>query len=226
MELIELLEDYDIEYWTKGKNVQDGWMNIQCIFCDDDSNHLGIRKKDLKVRCWRCGRNSMERVLQEIIGIPYRQAAELVESISLGAPDYDPPKAEDTASSLLSAHVRLPQGSTTTFPKIHTDYLKKRGFPNPKKLIRKYKLRASYTTGKYKFRIIIPIIRNRKTVSFTSRDITGMQTPPYKHASPKESAMGAKKLIYNSDTVAPGDDAILVEGPIDVWKLGDNTISF
>ena len=40
MNLFEFLDDYDIEYWTEGKNVVKGWVNITCTFCDDDSNHL------------------------------------------------------------------------------------------------------------------------------------------------------------------------------------------
>ena len=227
MELKEFLEDHGIEYWTSGKNVVNGWINIQCIFCDDDSNHLGVHRKSLKVSCWRCGNHNIINLIKELSGTTYNEAISIKKSLSLGATDYGfgPPYAEDDASSLLSAHVRLPQESRKYFPEKHIEYLRYRGFTDPEKIIRKYKLRSVYTTGKYKFRIIIPIMLNKKIVSFTSRDITGLQDPKYKHASPEESAIDVKRIIYNYDTVTTGSDAILVEGPIDVWKLGDKTIS-
>ena len=225
MDIIELFEDYDIEYWTEGKNVSSGWVNIQCIFCQDDSNHLGIRKKDLKISCWRCGNHDMINFITGITELSRSEAFLISKRLSLGATDTYPP-AESSASSLLSAQVRLPQESRKYFPEKHLEYLKNRGFQDPEKIIRKYKLQAVHTIGKYKFRIIIPIILNRKILSFTSRDITEFQEPKYKHASANESAMDIKKLVYNIDTLTIGSDAILVEGPVDVWKLGKGAISF
>lgn len=237
MDLIDFFDDHGIEYWKSGNNVSRGCINIQCPFCDDHSNHLGIRKKDFKVRCWRCGSHNIEKVVQEISGITYKEAKLFCSDLSLGVTDTNPP-VEKYASSLLSTSVQLPQESTRRFPQLHIDYLISRGFkPNKiNRLIRKYKLRACYNTScKYKFRIIIPIIQNRNIISFTSRTVVKGIDPRYKDATNKpykkngkiiqDCMIEPKHLVYNIDTVTPGSDAILVEGPVDVWKLGNNAIA-
>lgn len=118
----------------------------------------------------------------------------------------------------------MPRESSIHFPSLHIDYLRSRGF-KPRQLIRKYKLRAVHTIGRYKFRVIIPIYMHNRLISFTSRDVTDQQEPKYKNALPKECLITVGKVIYNYDTLLPGADAFLVEGPTDVWKLGDGAVS-
>jgi len=225
MELTEFLDDHGIEYWDHGKNISPGWINIQCIFCDDHSNHLGIRLSDLRVSCWRCGGHKINKLIMGIAECDYQKSKVIYTSLrsSLGA-GYLSPLYSTASSSELSKMVSLPQECTKKFPKDHIAYLKNRGF-NPREIIKKYKLQAVHTIGRYKFRIIIPIYMNKKLVSFTSRDITDEQALRYKGASQSECILNPKEVIYNYDTLSEGSDAILVEGPIDVWKLGDGTIS-
>ena len=220
MDLRDFFDEYNIEYWTTGKNVSDGWVNVQCPFCDDSSNHCGIRKNDLRINCWKCGGHRFFNLITTLTGISFNEAKSL--RLSLSRAGFDPPLM--TAGNGPGTHVIYPPESTIHFPKPHKEYLRSRGFP-PLKTIRKYKLRAVHTIGKYKFRIIIPIFMDRKLVSFTSRDITDQQEPKYFHLEKKKSIVDPKNAIYNYDTVTPNTDAILVEGPIDVWKMGDGAIS-
>lgn len=225
MDIIELLEDEGIQYWTSGKNVAKGHVNVQCPYCDDASNHLGINFRNLKVRCWRCGPHNITRLLTDLFNYDYHRAKQVVQS--LGA-DGMPPLNVETSSVPPrggNSTVLLPQESTTHFPKIHLEYLRSRGFP-PRRTIRKHKLRAVYNLGNYKFRIVIPVYMNRRLVSFTARDITGYQEPPYKMASEYESIVARTHLVYNIDSVPTGGDAMLVEGPMDVMKLGDGAVCF
>ena len=223
MDITDIFDEYDVEYWTSGKNVSRGWINIQCVYCADDSNHLGIRLRDFRVHCWKCGGHNIIQLLMNVAGCTFSKAKEI--RLSLGA-DVPAPPLNDKPSSEYVTRVRLPLGSTNHFPNPHIKYLRKRGFYKPRKTIRKYKLQAMYTTGKWKFRIIIPIYFEGQLVSYTSRDITDRQDPPYLHAPLTKSRMNPKEVIYNYDTLVSGGDAILVEGPIDVWKLGDGAISF
>jgi 5S rRNA maturation endonuclease (ribonuclease M5) len=221
MDLFEFLEDNDLEYWTDGKNVSAGWVNIECIFCDDMSNHLGIRLSDLRIHCWKCGGHTIVELIREITSCTWSEAKQIAQF--LGAADADPPKIEKTASSVLSK-VSLPRESSKYPPELHTDYLRGRGFM-PRKLIRKYKLQFCYTIGKYKFRIIIPIRMNRKLVGYTSRAIYDEMDPPYLHAKKKDCIIDPSRAIYNYDNLKQNSDAFLVEGPIDAWKLGDGAVS-
>ncbi len=219
MDLIEWFEDNDLEYWSSGKNVSVGWVNIQCVFCDDLSNHLGIRLSDYRVHCWKCGGNTMANVIMAVTSCNYGEARRVLKSLAVGV---DLPKIEKTLSVI--SKVRLPQEFTKKLPRLHRQYLRSRGFL-PKKILRKYKLMACHTIGKYKFRLVIPIIMNRKVVSFTTRAVVDDMTPKYLHAKQSESIIDPAHAIYNYDNLEKNHDAFLVEGPLDVWKLGNGAVS-
>ena len=225
MDIFEFLDEYDVEYWTEGNNVSPGWVNICCPFCDDESNHLGVKLSDLRVRCWRCGKHYLTSLISEIAQCNMNEA-KVFQKILLADRTVLPPilEKQKEASSANRKAVLLPTESTSHFPKMHIEYLEGRGF-NPRQIIRRYKLRACYTVGRYKFRIIIPIYVHNRLVSFTSRDVTNEQEIPYKNASAGEVILTAKRTVYNYDNIQKGGNAILVEGPIDVWKLGKPAIS-
>ncbi|KYK24184.1 hypothetical protein AYK24_06650 [Thermoplasmatales archaeon SG8-52-4] len=226
MDIIQLLDNEGIPYWTSGKNVSKGWVNIQCPFCSDRSNHLGIRKRDLRVHCWQCKGHSLRELIVELVGNTHadKTLRALRPSSSEDGVSHNSPPSDVAASP--RRRVWLPREATKYFPEIHKNYLKNRGF-NPRTVIRKYQLRACYKIGKYKFRIIIPIFLSGKLVCFTSRGIIeGMDGTKYMDASPEECLITTNNLVYNYDNLQEGSDAIHVEGPIDVWKLGDGAISF
>lgn len=229
--IVSFFNDQGIEYWTEGKNVRHGWVNIQCPFCDDASNHLGISLYNLEVKCWRCGKHTLQKLIAEVADYSRTEAnieAKLLQKSlrdSGGRRTAVTPISKKEASSAMTKAVRLPSESSIHFPKMHTEYLEGRGFIRPRRFIKKYRLQSCYTVGRYKFRIIIPIFLKGQIVSFTSKDVTDQQDPPYLNASVQESLISPKWVIYNYDTVIQGADALLVEGPIDVWKLGDGAIS-
>ena len=220
MELIEFLESNNIEYWQGGKNVSSGYINIQCVFCDDTSNHLGINKKSLKCNCWKCGSHTFVDLVMEIKSCSLKDAKEIFKSISKG--DF----YEENIVEKTDLTLKFPKNATKIFPKQHLKYLKKRGF-NPNRIIRDFDLYAcGFDNQDYKFRIIIPIYQMGKMVSFTTRDITGRADIPYKTAKPSESLIRPKECIFNIDTIRPGKDLILTEGPFDVMKFGQGAICF
>jgi hypothetical protein len=218
--LIEFFEEYDVRYWLGGKNVSSGYVGIRCRFCDDDSNHLGIRIKDLQCSCWKCGGHSFPRLVQIIVGCPLREAKLITRNI-----EHDEDIKPQRFESYSKKKNILPENARDLFPRVHLEYLRSRGF-SPKQIIRKYSLKAVYRSGKYKFRIIIPAFERRKMIAFTSRDVTNEQDPKYLAASAGECKVNPSEVIYNIDTVERGRDAILVEGPFDVFKMGDGAICF
>lgn len=233
MDIFEFLEEHDVEYWTSGKNVSHGWVNIQCPFsgCSDASNHCGISMKTLRVSCWICGSHKILDLIAEVAHCSLKEASQIKRSLTqnlsqrVGNLLLSGSKSNASSSTTLLNKTCLPLEATLDFPKKHLRYLQLRGFTPPSKYIKKYKLLATHPVGRYKFRIIIPIYMNRQLVSFTSRDITGKQIPPYLSASDKEGKMNIKSTIYNYDFLHPGTDAILVEGPLDAWKLGNGAVS-
>jgi DNA primase len=104
-------------------------------------------------------------------------------------------------------------------------YLEKRNF-DPAYLEQKYGIRYTNMVGDYKFRIIIPIYKDKRIVSFTGRDYTGKQEPRYKNLSIEKSVHNPKHLLYNQDNVKYNAQTIGVcEGPFDVMRLGDGFVA-
>ena len=123
----------------------------------------------------------------------------------------------------LSLH--LPQGTLYDLPLPHRNYLIKRGF-DPDFLIKKYKLMAVYNTGlqKYRFRIIVPIFINGKMVSFVGAAISrGDGIVKYLNCTLEEAILPIGHCLYNYDSV--GDTAVIVEGIVDVWRMGDGFVA-
>lgn len=209
------LDDRGISYKTEGKNISSGWIGVNCPFCGDQSNHLGIKENGFS--CWRCGtKGNISKLIQEIDSCNLYQAYDTIKSFdSIGLPDLKSDIRKRLGDNIL------PSEATTTFPEIHSDYLKGRGF-DPALLINKYKLLACYTTGKYKFRIIIPVIEDGFIVNFTALAVSG-QTPKYIHCPNVESIIPMKECLYNIDTVK--DIAVIVEGVTDVWRMGNGCVA-
>ncbi len=53
-DLTSMFQAAGVNYWTDGANVGRDYVNIQCVFCDDQSNHLGIHVEEYFYRCFRC----------------------------------------------------------------------------------------------------------------------------------------------------------------------------
>jgi len=220
-DVITYLEDRGIQFWTSGKNVTSGWINISCPFpfCQEPSNHLGISPHRF-FNCWVCGeKGPVTKLIQQLEGCSWTEANTIVS------------KFQDFTFKHLKKETQhrtdpdrniLPKEANDDWPQLHLDYLKKRGF-NPPSLINKYKLKACYTLGKYKFRIIVPFFHKGKIVNFTGLDVTNQAKEPYKHCLNEEAIIPAKSCLYNIDTV--DRSVLIVEGVTDVWRIGDGCIA-
>lgn len=217
--LISYLRDRGIKYSSTGKNVSSGWIGIPCFWCGDTSNHLGINIHSGKFKCFRCGEKGyITKIIQEINGVSYADALSVIEEYSKIPQKQPEPRNKNNSGG----NEILPKESTEKFPEIHLRYLEKRGF-DPEKIIPQFRLKACYNTGDWAFRIIIPVQMNEQIVGFTSRDVTEKALLRYKSISNQQAILPKAEWLYYSKI--SGDSAIIVEGPTDVWRLGDNTIA-
>jgi len=212
------LESRKIEYYLEGrKNVTRGWININCPFpnCDDPSWHCGINLKSKLYNCYICGsKGSPERLVVAIEQCSYRKAIETIDSF----PE-DPEQASEK-KTIRTKKVILPDYEKI-FHQKHFKYLSDRNF-NAEKIINKYNLKSVYNIGDYKFRIIIPYYYNKEIVTFNTRDITNKSDYKYLFCDEERSIIPIKQTLYNIDTVK--DKCIIVEGPSDVWRMGNGTV--
>ena len=218
MNLKQFLEDNNIRFWESGKNVSKNHINIRCRFCGDSSNHFGINIYNLKCNCWKCGSHSFVDLIQILLNCKKKHAISIAKSIR--KKNYYKTKPQYKWDRKL----KFPKEATKKFPCLHLNYLKSRGL-NPEKIIKQYNLYSCYLEGNYKYRIIIPIIENYKTVSFTSRDVSDESDIKYKTASPEESLIDPSQLLFNIDNASNSQDIAIMEGPFDVFRFGDGGVS-
>lgn len=218
MDIEKYLEDREVEYWKSGrKNVGKGWIGLACVFCNDHSNHLGINLKSEFFKCWLCSeKGRLTKLIMKMENVPYGMAKSIIEKYGgLNDPDYDEEEFKPYNGRVL------PGEMVKHFPKLHLKYLKRRKF-DPHFIIKKYRLRACYTVGRYRFRIIAPMIYNRRVVSFTALDITGKSESKYLFPSNEKVIMPRNATLYNIDRVK--DKIAIVEGMTDVWRIGDGAV--
>ena len=210
-----ILEDYGIAHSTSGKNVADGFVNIQCPFCDDKSQHLGFSKNGYVALCWRCGKHSVIQTLAEVTGLTTKQIFELKEKYNILIDDEEEKIIYQNETIEVPGSKLLPQ---------HINYLESRLF-DAKYLENKYDLRGTLYTGDlYAYRVITPIYYNNRIVSYQGRDFTRKQNIKYATCKPENEIVHHKKILFNLDN-AKNDSVIVVEGIYDVFRFGDDTIA-
>jgi len=105
---------------------------------------------------------------------------------------------------------------------IAKQYLLDRGFDDA--IIKNYNLKFA-VGGAYNRRVIIPVYFEGNMVAFTSRDYTGRQNR-YKHSPLFMCSRRIKDSLYNYDNVVGLKHSYLLEGPPDVWELGNSMAVF
>lgn len=216
------LSEYKIGYYTEGKNVSPGWINIQCPFCGDASNHGGFNLSGEYYNCWKCGGRDIPFVIRKLIDVSLSEARSI--------------QAEYTAHNIHLQLLNRKKGRAEkidipgdTLPKYHREYLARRGF-DPDEIQEVYQVRGTGPAEQwdghlYELRIIIPIIYNRQIVSFQGRDISGRQKDRYKGCPVEKSVINYKEVLYNLDNAPVGSRIIVVEGITDVWRMGSQFVA-
>lgn len=215
-DVIAYLEDKSISYNAQGKNVSAEWIGTRCVFCNDHSNHLGIHVQSGMINCWKCGtKGSAIRLVCEIESCSKHSAYKILSNYKKYSNDF-------ISTETNSTTIKIPNEIVTIPRKIHKKYLEKRNF-DPDFVIGKYKLMFGATFGKYRHRIIIPFFLNREMITLTARSIKENVELKYMHLSKRQSVFSPKNVLYNIDSVT--DTCIIVEGPTDVWRIGDSCVA-
>lgn len=217
---IELLyQDYSIIYYTEGKNVASGWINVQCPFCDDHSNHLGFNTETNSFRCWRCGYHPVIDTLIQLLNVSKDEARKIQKKY--GGKSYI--IAPDPVVKLNRFPFHFPS-DTSSLKESHKKYLEKRNYDS--ELLEKvWDLKSTSAFSlldkiSYAHRIIIPIRWNNEIVSFQGRDVTGKSELRYK-TCPEQREKIKHKHILGGKQESWCDTGIICEGWFDVFRLGE-----
>lgn len=221
MNIEALFNDFNVVYYTEGKNVASGWINVQCPFCDDHSNHLGFNPESNSFRCWRCGGHPAVETISRILNVNEASARDILKNYK-GETFVKVPEAEVK----LSRYPFHFPSDISELKEAHRRYLEKRNF-DPDFLIKEWDLKATGAFSNldkinYSHRIIIPIKWNLETVSFQGRDITGRSNLKYK-ACPETREKIKHKHILGGKQECWNETGIICEGLFDVFRLGNKS---
>jgi DNA primase len=109
-------------------------------------------------------------------------------------------------------------------PNIVNQFLHKRGF-DPETICRGKTLYYGGHVGKFKFRLILPVTLRGRLISWIGRDLTGKSSISYLNLEEEKSALPIKNTLYGFDEAPPGGNIVVVEGPMDQWKLGPGAVA-
>lgn len=221
MDIIGLYRDFGVDFRTEGqKHTRPGWVNVPCPFCTGNPGlHLGWNIEDEYYFCWRCGWHPTIKTVAEVVHVTEDEAENIIQQ-------YGHIKISIKTKKIEKKQFAFPS-NTTELKEVHRRYLKKRGF-DPDEIIETWKVKATgplsmLGNSNYRFRILIPYYWNGVPVSFDARDVTGKQKNKYQ-ACPKEyELMEHKRILYGNQEKWDPDLGIIVEGPTDVWAMGEES---
>ena len=210
------LRKYGIASSTQGENVSSGWIGIDCPFCGDSGQHASFHLTAGGFHCWKCIKKHKTRsAIKALTGVSWREVTGIMEEYFSGF--------GDSSGRLIEEEiVKQPFVYPGNYP-IHNEmkkYLKVRGF-DPEYVIGKYQLGWGGVDGYNKLRMIIPVLFNKRIVSYQGRDITNQQKIRYQDCTKASAKIYHKNILYNLDNCNE-NWCIAVEGVTDVWSLGDN----
>jgi len=213
-DVVKFLKDFRIQYRQKSSR----WINICCPF---KHNHKGGDRDyfggfDLKrggYNCWSCGGISSVEVIAELLEVSKREARGLLQGY--GGYGHSRIYKEKRQNAKM---MTIP--GTREARERHNDYLLGRGY-NPEFLSQKYDLHFTTVMDgpDWENRIVLPITYNHRVVSFQARDITDNNKFRYRSATPEESLVHYKDIIFGLDDWT-GDTCGIVEGAFDVYRMG------
>jgi DNA primase len=219
IDLIAVLEEADIPYAEGGSNVSQNWVGVPCPFCPDEdpSFHCGINRDSKIFSCWRCGeKGGLPKLLKKQLNSDWKVVFGLLEKF--GGYTEGRVKALSSLSEPsrpLRIGFRVPSHPLSLGAR---NYLSDRGF-DFELLTQLYDLRDGGQTGRYSYRIVIPVFSGRQMVTFTARDWTGRQDKRYLNQPRDEAIKPINHCLYGLNH-AKGQTVCVVEGPADVWNMG------
>jgi len=211
----ELLTDNGVEI-VYNHHSRAGWLQVDCVFHNDSSGHLGYNIYNEYFTCYNCGGHGLHETLSRLLNISTREVTELLKLYS----------SRDTYEQILTTandYLQKPLG-VGALNDAHRKYLEGRNY-DVDELIEKYKLGGlDGFCGRYANRIYIPTLYKGEEVSYTTRSIIADETKRYINCSKASEKIAMKTLLYNEDRCF-FDSVIVFEGCTSVWRFGDNTVA-
>lgn len=236
--IISLLEKYNIPYQDnpeESHNTSEKCIGVQCPFCDDHSDHMGIFKENLAVSCRRCG---LKGDFAYLLAILTNRTKEICREEILSFSEISFEKdAEQQILEILygQSGEEAPKEPTKVIPIKFPDYfvpIEKLDSPLLDSYIQKRRISREILigqgcgicqAGKFMNRLIVPVFFEGQLVAYQGADLTGRSEIKYK-ADSKDSKI--KEYFFRWDKLNRNlEYVIIVEGLMDSLRLLGNTLA-
>ncbi len=244
----KLFDRHRVTYRTSGANVAAGHIAVKCPWCrDDPSEHLEIKLSNGWYRCFRSPQlhkgKSPHRLLRALLNITFEEIDRLIgRSRGLSGFEAAIASLEDAEQGVDETAIAVKSRQNLTLPDdfrpldesdrragLFLDYLERRGFGRDvPDVCQDFDLHYA-TTGRYRFRVIVPVYIDWRLITWTARAIGARAEIRYLSLpSDEERAQGGpvgllnvKSTVLHFDELmeSGGDALFIVEGPLDAIKL-------
>jgi len=199
---------------------------MNCPFCSDNQERLGISIEKSVAHCFKCGyTSSAVNFVKQAEDVSLSEAYKIIYEYAKITPKsiY---RAEPTRRRLkpkLQSYVPLRK---STRPFTTESLARKYLMTNRRMTSREIKLwQIGLSNDKaYLGRVIIPFIENKKWRYFTARKFLG-GGPKYLNPPKGMFEDGKSDLLYNISIASKYDEVIIVEGVFDVFATGFNAVA-
>lgn len=245
MNVLDILDRYNIEYVDSGRNVAKGNVNVQCPWCGeaDHSQHLGINLESGMWGCWRNAKHrgrKLYRLLAKLAGLSSGEARRATGEGALRAIERGAMESAvsalsegptDSVYTVLPSNIQMddkfrricrPGAEPYAAEKRFRRYLHKdRGFPmhHHKYLASRYDLHYC-VHGPFADRLIIPVWENGKLMTYLGRSVYSAASLRYLALEKEKSVKQVKDCLFNFDEAKHGGTTLfIVEGAFDAMKI-------
>jgi DNA primase len=206
--------------------IRRGQFRIDCInpLCDDDSGNLEISLDRGIFHCWKCEYSGkLRKLLRDYLG----KAPNLEEYVSpadLRRSIFEVEEEEEKVPKIFS----LPK-EYIPFDGRKLGIVGQKAYQYAVSRITKediQKHRIGFCgLGDYRWRIIIPVLREGKVIYFVARAFMGNKDLPYRNPDKEECGIGKEEIVFNIEGAIKEGQAVICEGVFDALKVGDDGVA-
>jgi len=215
---IQFLEDYGIHYIEHSSITTSRYVGLStCPFCGATGKAYAAMGREFNAfSCWICHETNFNNAIKILTGITsYEEINQIYKRYGVIISGYsDTEIVRPTTISVPGKEEMLLNSKK---------YLESRNF-NAEYVWNKYQLKNTAMDSSFGYRIVLPIILDSRVISFTARDYTNVQDTKYKSCPSLKEVYPHKNSLYNIDN-AKGNNVVVVEGPMDAWRIGDGAVA-
>lgn len=200
---------------SKTKHTREGWINTRCPICGTDKLFLGWNIERGHFHCWSGGKHNLYKLIEAWTGKkPTKALIQKYQKTS--SPVQIHPK-----QNINYFIPEPPEGTQDKLGALQRRYLETRNF-DPDEIKKIWDIKSTPSVGRFSHRLVMPVYYKGKIWHYQTRDVTGLQNPPYLQIPNEKTPDSLKNLVYGLDYVH--NAMIIVEGVFDAWRIGKGAV--